>query len=116
MGLGAGAKHVQFALTTPYMPDTLNGDNVVPMLNDRAKKVMDKHRVPVLDLNTVVHQHCGQKYKFCSLCDNETKSHPGIYCGYHYTGEGYDILAKAVADSFAKLLNSSRYGDAPNLF
>ena len=102
--LASGARHVQYASTTPFMPDTLAGDDVVPALNKRAAAVAARHGVPVLDLNGVVHQHCGATYSSCSLCDNETKYHPGVYCGYHYTQQGYEVLGEAVATSFERLL------------
>ena len=102
--LASGARHVQYASTTPYMPDTLAGDDVVPALNKRAAAVAARHSIPVLDLHGVVHEHCGATYSTCALCDNETKYHPGVYCGYHYTGDGYQVLAEAVASSFERLL------------
>ena len=84
----------------------LVGDHVAESLNDRALSVMREHGVPVLDLNTVVRQHCGQSYRIRDICDNETEYNPdpSVYCGYHYTAEGYTLLAEAAADSFAKIL------------
>lgn len=102
--LKSGAKHVQYATTTPFEPLALGGNDVVAKLNTRAAVVMNKHKVPMVDLNAVIHSHCGASYKSCPLCDDETKYHPGIYCGYHYTSAGYTILADAVAQSFEKLL------------
>ena len=64
---------------------------------------MAKHNVPTLDLNTLVHSHCGADYSNCTLCDDETK-YMGIRCGYHYSPVGVPILAAAIADSFKKLL------------
>ena len=65
---------------------------------------MAKHAgVTVLDLNTVVHDHCGDDYHDCELCDDETK-YMGIRCGYHYSAAGIAVLASAVADSFRRLL------------
>ena len=77
----------------------------VSKLNARAKTVMEKHSVPMLDLNTLVHSHCGANYSNCSLCDDESK-YMGIRCGYHYAPAGVEILAEAVADSFRKILGS----------
>lgn len=168
--LASGAKHVQYALTTPFQADALpdcgpycspgpvnatgvastvgaypqpkNGGNgrcgppmcepgslgcgvpnataknmgpaptapgcgppsfAVSKLNTRAQAVMAKHNVPTLDLNTLVHSHCGADYSNCTLCDDETK-YMGIRCGYHYSPVGVPILAAAIADSFKKLL------------
>ena len=64
---------------------------------------MAKHGVPTLDLNALVHSHCGAAYSNCPLCDDETK-YMGIRCGYHYSPIGVPILAAAIADSFKKLL------------
>mmetsp|Transcript_25527 Transcript_25527/g.50266 ORF Transcript_25527/g.50266 Transcript_25527/m.50266 type:complete len:344 (-) Transcript_25527:103-1134(-) len=169
--LESGAKHVQYALTTPFeadaqpgcgpycnappktllesptpYPQPKNGGNgrcgppiceagslgcgvpnatakahspdpnapgcgpptyAVTKLNQRAKGVMAKHSVPMLDLNTLVHSHCGAQYSNCSLCDDETE-YMGIRCGYHYSVQGAVLLANAVADSFRKLLNGSQ--------
>ena len=94
-----------------YLGMQLTIDDVDKYIPEEHRKFVDdlmkKHNVPILDLNSVVHQHCGQEYKSCALCDNETKYHPGIYCGFHYTAQGYGVLAKAVADSFEKLLQPS---------
>ena len=45
----------------------------VSLLNGRAKDVMAKHNVTTLDLNSLVHSHCGANYSNCSLCDDETR-------------------------------------------
>jgi hypothetical protein len=66
---------------------------------------MAKYKVPTLDLNTLVHSHCGADYHNCSLCDDETK-YMGIRCGYHYSPVGVPILANAIADSFKKILSA----------
>jgi hypothetical protein len=68
----------------------------VTKLNGRAALVMKKHGVPTLDLNALVHSHCGASYSSCKLCDNESK-YMGIQCGYHYSSVGIPILANAVA-------------------
>lgn len=75
----------------------------VTKLNKAATSVMQRMNVPVLDLNSLVHSHCGTSYRNCSLCDDEIK-YMGIRCGYHYSPEGISILANAVAASFKKLL------------
>ena len=48
----------------------------------RVCQVMKRHNVPTLDLNAVVHSHCGPTYTECPLCDNETE-YMGIQCGTH---------------------------------
>ena len=77
--------------------------NAVTKLNGRASQVMAEHNVPTLDLNTLVHSHCGDRYTSCELCDNETE-YMGIQCGYHYSPIGIPILANAVADRFRQIL------------
>lgn len=90
----------------PTAPGCGPPTNAVSKLNARAAAVMAKHQVPTLDLNSLVHSHCGADYHNCSLCDDETK-YMGIRCGYHYSPVGVPILASAVADSFKKLLADS---------
>ena len=79
--------------------------HAVNKLNARAAEVMAHHGVPTLDLNSVVHTHCGARYTNCSLCDDETK-YMGVRCGYHYSSAGVDVLANAVADKFKQLLST----------
>jgi hypothetical protein len=45
----------------------------VTKLNARATQVMNSLGVPMVDLNSVVHAHCGANYSSCPLCDDETK-------------------------------------------
>ena len=87
----------------PSAPGCGPPTHAVTKLNERAAGVMAKHGVPTLDLNALVHSHCGAEYHNCSLCDDETK-YMGIRCGYHYSEVGIPILANAVAESFRKLL------------
>jgi hypothetical protein len=61
--------------------------------------------VPVFDLNSVVHAHCGATYDSCFMCDNETQ-YMGIECGYHYSPAGVEILAEAVAGAVTAALAS----------
>jgi len=77
--------------------------HAVSKLNQRAVGVMAKHNVTTLDLNALVHSHCGQHYTDCDLCDDE-HAYMGVRCGYHYSSKGIPILAQAVADSFERLL------------
>ena len=53
--------------------------HAVTKLNERAMGVMSSLGVPTLDLNAVVHSHCGANYSSCPLCDDETK-YMGIQC------------------------------------
>lgn len=167
--LASGAKHVVYALTTPFQADSLpscgpycnvpnttmsvtpsvdewpqptNGGNgrcgppvceagslgcgvpnatakanssdpnapgcgpptyAVSVLNTAATAVMAARNVPILDLNSVIHAHCGANYSFCDLCDNETQ-YMGIYCGYHYSPAGVSVLASTVAQYFTTVL------------
>lgn len=87
----------------PTAPGCGPATNAVTHLNERAAAVMKKRQVPTLDLNALVHSHCGASYSNCSLCDDETK-YMGVRCGYHYAPAGVSILANAVADSFKSLL------------
>jgi hypothetical protein len=67
---------------------------------------MAARQVPILDLNSLVHEHCGANYSSCSLCDNETQ-YMGIECGYHYSPAGVSVLAAAVADMMTKVLGGA---------
>jgi hypothetical protein len=77
----------------------------VSVLNGAASQVMASKGVPTLDLNALIHAHCGANYSFCDLCDNETQ-YMGIYCGYHYSPQGVSVLANAVAAEFKQLLGA----------
>eukprot|EP00037_Helgoeca_nana_P025837 m.286430 g.286430 ORF g.286430 m.286430 type:complete len:339 (-) comp27056_c0_seq5:104-1120(-) len=87
----------------PTAPGCGPPSNAVTKLNQAAHGIMTSLNVPMLDLNTLVHSHCGADYAECALCDNETRF-MGIQCGFHYSPVGIPILAQAVADSFTKLL------------
>jgi len=91
----------------PSAPGCGPPTHAVTKLNERAASVMAKDGVPTLDLNALVHAHCGDDYNDCELCDDETK-YMGIRCGFHYSGAGIAVLARAVADSFSKLLGPPR--------
>jgi hypothetical protein len=77
----------------------------VTVLNTAAEGVMAARGVPTLDLNAVVHAHCGANYSACDWCDNETQ-YMGVQCGYHYAAGGIAALAEAVADKFTKILGA----------
>ena len=103
LGCGVPNATAKARSTDPTAPGCGPPTNAVAKLNARAAMVMKKHGVPTLDLNTLVHSHCGANYHNCSLCDDETK-YMGIRCGYHYSPVGVPILASAIANSFKGLL------------
>eukprot|EP01009_Symbiontida_sp_KSa7_P010110 NODE_919_length_722_cov_1398.246657_g710_i0.p1 GENE.NODE_919_length_722_cov_1398.246657_g710_i0~~NODE_919_length_722_cov_1398.246657_g710_i0.p1 ORF type:complete len:222 (+),score=57.26 NODE_919_length_722_cov_1398.246657_g710_i0:30-668(+) len=94
--LATGAK-LQYALTTPFMPDATVGDMVVETLNAKATDLMAQHKIPLVDLYTVVTDHCGKIYKDCDWC----RMHP---CSYHYNAGGETAQGKAVAAAFRERL------------
>lgn len=49
----------RYALTTPFMPDRTVGNQVVQQLNAIATTIMQSHNIPVVDLYSVVTNHCG---------------------------------------------------------
>ena len=87
----------------PSAPGCGPPTHAVTVLNTAAVSVMASRKVPVFDLNSVVHAHCGASYSACSLCDNETQ-YMGIECGYHYSPEGVAVLADAVAGAVTAAL------------
>ena len=105
IGCGVPNATAKAAGPDPSAPGCGPPSFAVSKLNARAATVMAKHAVPTLDLNALVHSHCGASYSNCSLCDDETK-YMGIRCGYHYAPAGVEILAAAVAESFKKLLST----------
>lgn len=56
--IATGAK-LQYALTTPFMPLTTTGNFVVDELNAIASDIMAAHNIPIVDLHTLVTDHCG---------------------------------------------------------
>ena len=110
-----GAKLV-YATMTPFMPEkylnpsrpndpVLDPRNDVEAKNALAVKTVKAHGVSVIDdLYTAVTNVCGKVYKNCSLCDDESKYHPGGACGYHYSAEGWELLANQTASYIAKAL------------
>ena len=103
LGCGVPNATAKARSADPTAPGCGPPTNAVTKLNARAAIVMEKHSVPTLDLNALVHSHCGKDYHNCSLCDDETK-YMGIRCGYHYSPVGVPILASAIANSFKELL------------
>ena len=91
--LQATGAQLLYITTTPYMPLRLLNNTVVEDLNAIANVVMAARGVPVLDLYTLVTDHCGAvPYEDCDWC----RKHP---CSYHYNAEGMEAQAKAVAQA-----------------
>ena len=103
LGCGVPNATAKASSPDPSAPGCGPPTHAVSVLNTAAASVMSARKVPVLDLNAVVHSHCGAEYAFCDYCDNETQ-YMGIYCGYHYSPQGVEALAGAVADFFKGLL------------
>ena len=57
----------------PAAPGCGPPSHAVAKLNGRAATIMAAAGVPTLDLNALVHAHCGADYTNCTLCDDETK-------------------------------------------
>lgn len=88
-----------YGLTTPQMDFHRAGNFAVEDDNKAAAAIMAAHKVPVLDLYTVITDHCGKVYTDCDICRVEP-------CSYHYKPAGYQLLGDAVAAGIAKLLQS----------
>lgn len=88
---------LMYGLTTPFMPLSSKGEMVAERLNSLAAQNMWKRKIPIVDLYTVVTQHCGAVYQDCDWC----KIHP---CSYHYNGNGYEALAEVVSYAIRKAL------------
>jgi hypothetical protein len=88
----AGAK-LLYVTTTPYMPAHVAGDMIVEELNAIAVGIMASRGIPVADLYGAVTAYCGESYRWCSICDDEFNNATGVYCGYHYTADGWAYLA-----------------------
>ena len=83
------------------MPDALVGNKVVDDLNAIARKVIAPYNITILDLNRLVHSHCGDTYSDCDWC----RRHP---CSYHYNAAGESAQADAVASAFRAALSEPR--------
>ena len=92
-----GAK-LLYITTTPYMPLRLLNNTVVEDLNAIANVVMAARGVPVLDLYTLVTDHCGAvPYEDCDWC----RKHP---CSYHYNPQGETPQAAYIAGTIRTML------------
>ena len=88
-----------YALTTPFMPDRTEGNMVVEQLNAIAKKVMASFSIPILDLYSVVTDHCGDVYENCDWCRRTP-------CSYHYNSQGMTAQGHVVASMINRTLFS----------
>jgi lysophospholipase L1-like esterase len=70
----------------------LNTDVVA--FNSAAKAIMDAANIPVVDVYGLVVGHCGEGYLDCDWQQSR---------GVHFTGLGYNNLAKAVYTELRKL-------------
>lgn len=81
---------LMYATTTPFMPDALEGNFVVDTLNNIATEEVLPSNTPIVDLNRLVHDHCGALYATCDWCDSSP-------CSFHYSELGRQAQAMAVA-------------------
>jgi hypothetical protein len=95
---------LMYISTTPFMKDRYYGNMVVEQLNDLAKPVMAARGIPYVDLYSHVTQFCGNVYNVCSLCDDELDNVTNIYCGYHYSPQGWEYLSAFLAPIYQALL------------
>ena len=103
-----------YATMTPYMPEKyLNPSRPGPW--DPRNDVEDKNALAVAtvksrgvtridDLYSLVTSKCGKTYRNCSLCDDESKYHPGGQCGFHYSPAGWEVLANQTAAAIRSAL------------
>ena len=99
MAFNGGRTKLQYALTTPYMPDYNDGNFAVEDDNKIASDMMKGYGIPTVDLYQRVVEFCGPvPYTNCSICRMEP-------CSYHYTSSGYDWIAVPVQDEIRKNLN-----------
>jgi hypothetical protein len=103
LGCGVPNETAKAQSPDPNAPGCGPPTYAVTVLNEAASGVMTLKGVPTLDLNSVIHNHCGANYSDCDWCDDETQ-YMGIKCGYHYAGGGITALAQAVADRFTAIL------------
>ena len=100
--VATGAKLI-YATTTPFMPMTTIGDDVVADLNSIARDVIKGKSIGLLDLHEVVMETCSPPpahtapYTNCSICRREP-------CSYHYNSIGETAQGKAVAAAMRPLV------------
>jgi hypothetical protein len=97
--LNATKAKLIYALTTPFMPAFTSGNTIVPELNQIAMDVMKLFsNIEILDLYTLVTNHCGTNYTTCDWCRVEP-------CSYHYNSLGETAQGLAVGKKFRQVLN-----------
>jgi hypothetical protein len=106
-----------YATMTPFMPEKyLNppGRKGQPF-GSPQHDVEDKNALAVAtvraqgvtlidDLYSAVTAVCGEVYRNCSLCDDESQYHPQGKCGYHYSAAGWELLATQTAQHISEAL------------
>ena len=80
--------------------------------NALAVKTVKAHGVTRIDdLYSVVTAHCGDVYKNCDICDNESVYHPQGECGFHYNTAGWELLATSAANAIRSALTAREHND-----
>lgn len=86
-----------YALTSPMLCN-VNADGNVQSLNNVARSIMQKYKIPILDVRSSIINKCGIPPQ--SSCFNKTN----CYCP-HCSGQGYDWLATStIAPAIRKML------------
>ena len=95
--VATGSKLI-YATTTPFMPYASVGNDIVQVLNGIALAVMQPYpAIEILDLHTLVTDHCGLNYTTCDWCRVEP-------CSYHYNALGEVAQGLAVAEKFREVM------------
>ena len=69
LGCGVPNETAKQASPDPSAPGCGPPTYAVTVLNNAARGVMASRGVPTLDLNSVIHSHCGANYSYCDLCE-----------------------------------------------
>jgi hypothetical protein len=102
-----------YGTMTPYMPEKFDDRPSAARFDQEEKNALAVATVlssgvkRIHDLYKVVTDRCGTIYKDCSICDDESRHHPScpdVKCGYHYTREGWDLLAESTANTIVAAL------------
>ena len=90
--------------TDPKSPKGREDNPTVIELNTRAKAIMGRHSIRVIDIYTPIIDQCGPVPfadtgpKKCGLCAPHCKA-----LSVHYTGAGYHFIAEHVAAALKTL-------------
>ena len=82
------------------MPKRTLGNHVVEQMNTIAQEVVAPHKIPIVDLYSVVTSICGAVYTHCSIC----RASP---CSYHYNADGMGTQSQVLAMAIKDALNTS---------